>query len=93
MLKTGEDGDGKGIIYFEDKCVTLPDCEPDTPQTWWQAKMPEVENCYVDLSIDHIGDTTISTTELEIATMFVETDGNVQIVSDQLCINLLNEVV
>jgi len=91
LLQGGEDGDGKGIIDFHDKCVTLPDCNPDTPETGWEGQMPRVSPCCRDLSIDKIGNTTVNTTELEIANLYVEQDANVSIHGEQLCINIYGE--
>ena len=91
LLKTGEDGDGKGIISFEDVCVTLPDCAPDSPETGWEAEFAMPEDCCRPLDTTNIGDTTINTTELEIATYYVEQDENVSIRDGQLCIDLLSE--
>lgn len=94
LTKTGEDGDGKGIIYFEDKCVTLPDCTPASADVGCKSSWGAPDNCCHLLSLDKIGDTTVHTTELQIADIFVEQDANVSISTstNELCINLLNEV-
>ncbi|MDO9525931.1 MAG: hypothetical protein Q7J57_10430 [Gemmobacter sp.] len=91
LIKTGTDGDGKGIIYFEDKCVTMFTCEADQAEV--DCYVPDVYPlpCCVELSEDRIGNTTISTTELQIAQMFVEQDANVSIYGNVLCIDLLAE--
>jgi len=47
--------------------------------------------CFTELSTGKIGDTTISTTELQIATLFVEQDANVSISNGNLFIDLLAE--
>ncbi|MFD1508195.1 hypothetical protein, partial [Lacimonas salitolerans] len=91
LLKTGEDGDGKGIIYFEDKCVTLPDCDPVQAV----AHCEEIDLgrvvCEDKLDDTPIGDTTMNATEQQIADMYVEQDANVSLQGSHLSINLLAE--
>jgi len=91
LLKTGEDGDGKGIIYFEDKCVTLPDCDPDQAEAGCVEILIQQYECCIELDDTPIGNTTINTTEQQIADMYVEQDANVSIKDGYLCIDLLAE--
>ncbi|SLN33361.1 Bifunctional hemolysin/adenylate cyclase precursor [Roseivivax jejudonensis] len=72
-----ETGEGKGFVVFGDKCITLPECTPDTPVTGWEAELPEVERQHKPLSDQVIGDTTINVTQQILAARYVTTDVNV----------------
>ena len=87
----GIDGDGKGIISFDDKCITLPDCEPDDASVTCEVPYYEPMPCVIDLSKDYVGNTTIFTNEQQIADLFVEEDVNVSVNGSTLTINLLAE--
>ncbi|MDX5356383.1 MAG: hypothetical protein LPK12_01425, partial [Rhodobacterales bacterium] len=91
LTKQGIDGDGKGIITFEDKCITPFVCDPDQAEVHCEEDYVYPEWCNRDLSTDRVGNTTISTTEKQIADMFVEQDANVFIQNGTLYINLLAE--
>jgi len=91
LLKTGEDGDGKGVIYFEDKCVTLPDCDPDQAVAHCEEIDPGRYVCEDKLDDTPIGNTTTNATEQQIADMYVEQDANVSLQGSHLSINLLAE--
>ena len=91
LLETGIDGDGKGIISFEDVCVTPVVCNPDQAEVDCQPSWFRPEPCCDVLGTEKLGNTSIYTTELQIATLYVETDENVWLSSGKLCINLLNE--
>ena len=45
--------------------------------------------CIIDLSDEHVGDTTIYTDERTVADMYVEDDANVAVGGGKLVINLL----
>jgi hypothetical protein len=91
LTKPGIDGDGKGIITFEDKCITPVVCEPDQAQAGCQEIYVMVPDCHITLDTTRVGDTTISTTEAQIADMFVEDDANVSVSNGVLHISLLAE--
>jgi hypothetical protein len=91
LTKPGIDGDGKGIITFEDKCITPFACEPDQAVAVCKPDHVMVKGCIFDLDDDRVGNTTISTTEARIADMFVEDDANVWVSNGMLHVNLLAE--
>jgi hypothetical protein len=91
LTKPGIDGDGKGIITFEDKCITPFACEPDQAEAACKPDHVMVKGCIFDLDDDRVGNTTISTTEARIADMFVEDDANVWVSNGMLHVNLLAE--
>ncbi|HBT01523.1 MAG TPA: hypothetical protein DEB47_17085, partial [Citreicella sp.] len=91
LTKQGEDGDGKGIISFEDKCITPFVCEPDQAEVYCPEPYVPTPVCITPLSTDKVGDTTINATELQIADLFVEEDANVSIQNGSLYIDLTAE--
>lgn len=72
-------GEGKGFVYFGDKCVTLPDCDPDLPETGWEAEFPEEVIVTKELADKRIGDTTRYITEQDMAERYINTDVNVSL--------------
>ena len=91
LLKPGIDGDGKGIITFEDKCVNTAPCVVDEMDVNCEVWEPRVPPCIIDLSDDHVGNTTIYTNEQIVADMYGEDDANVSVGGGQIVINLLGE--
>ncbi len=91
LTNTGEDGDGKGVIYFEDKCIAPIDCDADQAVANCEVELPSFQGCIEELSTDAIGDTSISTTEAQIADFFVEEDANVWLSGNLLGVDLFAE--
>ena len=91
LTDVGEDGDGKGVISFEDKSIATFDCDADQANAFCEVRVALDPFAEKELSLDNIGDTTISTTELQVAQLYVEQDQNVQIFGDELLINLTAE--
>jgi hypothetical protein len=91
LTKEGIDGDGKGIITFADKCVNTAPCVVDEMDVECEVREVRVPICIIDLSTEHVGDTTIYTNEQQVADMFVEDDANVGVNGTQLWINMLAE--
>jgi Ca2+-binding RTX toxin-like protein len=79
-----DNGEGKGFVYFDDKCVTLPNCEPDRPETGWEVRFPDEVKVTKDLSDKRIGDTTKNITEQIMADRYINSDVNVNVMGDQI---------
>ncbi|MFN3210087.1 MAG: VCBS domain-containing protein, partial [Roseovarius sp.] len=78
LLKTEADGEGKGVIYIEDNCYGRFACNPDLPETGWTVMFDDPMPVWMDLLTDEVGDTSINTTQQEIAAIYVENDANVE---------------
>jgi len=91
LTKTGEfeAEDGKGVIFFEDKGVTLPDCDPDQAEVDCDEIDMGQYVCEIDLDDTPVGNTSISTTEERIADLYVDEDANVSLVGNLLTVDLL----
>ena len=93
LTKTGTDGSGKGVIYFEDKCVMDMDIKVRDPNTEWNREMFPEAHKTVDLSHKYIGDTTIRTTEVQMADLFLDETENASLMGNTIWVDLTQEVV
>lgn len=89
LLKGGVDGDGKGIIVFEDKCIGTFDCEADAAATCTVPGIDEPDVVCKTYDDAKIGNTTINTTETCIAKLYIEQDDQVSFVNCEICLDLL----
>ena len=85
-----ENGEGKGFVVIEDKCITPPDINPMAPDTYWQrgVEVPGPSHKPLD---GVFGDTTINIDAQTMADRFMDEDENISVEDGYVYFNALNE--
>jgi hypothetical protein len=89
-LEKTDFGEGKGVIYFENKCVDVESCDPDRPDTGWEGTRPEYPFGRKPLD-GFAGDTLPNTTVPDFVDRYLDDDQNVWYAADSLNWDLLAE--